>query len=442
MLNIVNDLFAFANKWIDDRRQKQHASFFQRNVFKTKWNWFFVNSIWLSDRDDFNLICVFLWQSIFSSMNYFFNQWNHMLAEFDATELRRSNSLRIRVFLHRSILNQYLFMKRNSFFIILTSSLSRPFDNTSIQRRETKRSRRSTNASDEINFFFQQADNFFARRKSFFSNFVSNSFIDAPRNRRRLTKVDKIVNILNHIRSFHWIVKKFLRVLHEHVNHHAFRRAHGQIFNFVYVNVASEKNFEEQFDSYRKNIIFRDINWNWTFKSLSRELKFSIRQSMFEPFKFSSSINEFESLQSLKSKIQALQQQASLWMNFFEKITNVDDEKNEDENENESILQNVWSILILIVFCNRRRFYRAINLQTVLNFYLYQDKARIKIFNTFNRLNVVMAYKILQRRFKKFMFEISRRIVAHNQESFTVVTYDNFDFMKNKRGKRIDNTRV
>ena len=138
-------------------------------------------------------------------------------------------------------------------------------------------------------FFFQQINSFFTREQNS-SNSQSNSSTNVPRVCRRLTDLEKMIDILNHIRSLHWTVKDFLNPLHKNAHHHALKRFHEQILNFVFLDFFKKKNFLNQFNSHQKNIIFKN-------------------------------------LQSLKSNIQTLRQQTSLWKTLFENVTITDDEK-------------------------------------------------------------------------------------------------------------------
>lgn len=69
----------------------------------------------------------------------------------------------------------------------------------------------------------------------------------------------------------------------------------------------------------------------------------------------------------------------------------------------------------------------------MLNFYLYQNDAKIRILNTFNCLNVVMKYKIIQRYLKKLMINTIQKICKYNNLFSIIVTYNNFDLKKNKK---------
>jgi hypothetical protein len=92
--------------------------------------------------------------------------------------------------------------KRNSSLIILIFSLATSFNQTSIRSRKKKRSRREIIDSDEIKTSSNQDHRFFSLAQVF-SLSSSSLFLDKTRARRRVLEIDKILAILNYMKSLH-----------------------------------------------------------------------------------------------------------------------------------------------------------------------------------------------------------------------------------------------
>ena len=83
-----------------------------------------------------------------------------------------------------------------------------------------------------------------------------------------------------------------------------------------------------------------------------------------------------------------------------------------------------------------------INIQTILNLYFFQKKTRQRIINIFCCLKLCIFLKILKIRMKTLMSHAKIKIDVINQQFFKIFTYDNFNFAKKKRNKKIDENRI
>jgi hypothetical protein len=148
-------------------------------------------------------------------------------------------------------------VKRSSLLIILIFSLATSFDRTSIRSRERKRSRREIVDSDKINTSFNQDHRFFSLAQVFSSSSSSFLSLDETRAHRYFLEIDKILAILDYMRSLHWTLKNFLAILHRNSRRHALRRSHEMLLDFIYLDFLWKKSFENQLDIQRINVMFR-----------------------------------------------------------------------------------------------------------------------------------------------------------------------------------------
>ena len=72
---------------------------------------------------------------------------------------------------------------------------------------------------------------------------------------------------------------------------------------------------------------------------------------------------------------------------------------------------------------------------------MYHDEIRRQMLSMFCYLNLIMLQTILTKQMKKLIKKAKRKIKTNDKQFVEIVTYDNFDFIKRRRKKRIDDFR-
>ena len=80
----------------------------------------------------------------------------------------------------------------------------------------------------------------------------------AKRHRRRISDYDKLVEVLKFLSSLNWSVKDFLSTLCKNRARHSMRKAQGQLFDFVYVDIVRQEDFSSLIRPSRISTILRE----------------------------------------------------------------------------------------------------------------------------------------------------------------------------------------
>ena len=95
-------------------------------------------------------------------------------------------------------------------------------------------------------------------------------------------------------------------------------------------------------------------------------------------------------------------------------------------------------LIILFVFCHFLYFRKFSNFQIMFAFYLYHDNVKKRIINFLCSLEFTSFYKIMKDHMNNIHQKkcIYNKVINHAHN--IVLTYNNFEFSKNKKDKRID----
>ena len=96
----------------------------------------------------------------------------------------------------------------------------------------------------------------------------------------------------------------------------------------------------------------------------------------------------------------------------------------------------------MFILCHRLRSRLAINIQSCLELYLYQNETRRRVLDTLCRLELTISYDTMLRRLTTLVANAERKIEALKRQLSTIVTYDNFDYVVDRREERIENKRI
>jgi len=78
---------------------------------------------------------------------------------------------------------------------------------------------------------------------------------------------------------------------------------------------------------------------------------------------------------------------------------------------------------------------------SIFAFYLYNNDARRKIVNLLYFVNLIISYCTTQYYIKKLTNKIRRQLKLIEKLSIIILTYNNFDYIENKKDKRVDKIR-
>ena len=187
-----------------------------------------------------------------------------------------------------------------------------------------------------------------------------------------------------------------------------------------------------------------NVDWKWITNNFCQKLNNFCEHITFEKFKNSFFNNDVDSLKFFISFMSIIFFRVSNWIKLCEKIFRdifssiFDDDDNESNDSNEFSL-SIWSTTFLSICVQKKHFIRSINMQNIFELYFYQNDVKRRVFITFAQFGLCMSYKIIQRRMMNFVSKIEKKIKSIEQFTSIVITYDNFDFMKNRRDERIEN---
>ena len=98
-------------------------------------------------------------------------------------------------------------------------------------------------------------------------------------------------------------------------------------------------------------------------------------------------------------------------------------------------------LTILFVFCHFLHSRKSSNFQIMFAFYLYHDNVKRRIINSLCSLELTSFYKIMKNHMNNIHEKECIRNKVINHAHSIVLTYDNFEFLKDKRNERIDEIR-